>query len=216
MPGPAEAAGSAVALEEADSIYDDFDDPTFEGALNRELWDVWDNINGCDLGQEAGVLRFSCHEPNGSGLTALDYAEVPFGEFDFIETGLRLDDDIQTNNGAVIVKIYTSLDRWAECGLSGGRDSDAAYIYCGVYIENDTEYEVEGPATDYDTWRTIRLELDPETAAITFVVDGQELGTYTTPDAAALKEADLTVELHIYFEEGTLVTGYFDDVHIGP
>jgi hypothetical protein len=47
-------------------------------------------------------------------------------------------------------------------------------------------------------------------------VDGEELGAYTAPDAAALKEADFTIELQIYFEEGSLVTGYFDDVRIGP
>jgi hypothetical protein len=201
---------------EADAVYDDFDDPAFEGAWNPELWEGWDNISGCDVGQQEGALRFSCNEPDGSGLNALDYAEVPFGEFDFVEAGLRLDDDIQSGNGAAIVKIYTSLNSWAECGLVGATDSDAVYVYCGVYNENEAEYELEAPAADYDTWRTIRLELDPETAAITFVVDGQELDTYTPSEAEALKQAGLSIELQIYFEEGSLVTGYFDDVRIGP
>lgn len=204
------------ATQETGSVYDDFDDSTFEGTWNPDLWAAWPNTNRCDIEQQAGVLRFSCREPNGPSLNALDYSEVPFGEFDFIEAGLRLDDDIRTNSGAVIVKMQTSLDRYAECRLVGGTDFDAVYPYCGVYTENDTEYEVDGPEANYDTWRTVRLELDPETAAITFYIDGQEIGATTSSEAEALKQADVTVELYIYFEEGTLVTGYFDDVHIGP
>jgi hypothetical protein len=62
----------------------------------------------------------------------------------------------------------------------------------------------------------LRLELNPETAAVTFFVDGQQVGAYTPPEAEALKQAEFTVELQVYFEEGALITGYFDDVRIGP
>jgi hypothetical protein len=47
-------------------------------------------------------------------------------------------------------------------------------------------------------------------------VDGQQVGAYTASEAEALKQAEFTVELQIYFEEGSLITGYFDDVRIGP
>jgi hypothetical protein len=215
-PGPVAAAQNAPATDEAASVYDDFDDPAFAGEWNPELWEAWDSTSHCEVEQQEGVLHFSCSEPTGSGLNALDYTEVPFGEFSFIETRLRLDDEMQTNNGAVIVKFYTSLDSWAECGLVGGADRAEAASYCGVYTGQDTDYEVAGPAANYDTWRLVRLELDPETAAITFFVDGQQVGAYTPPEAEALKQAEFTVELQVYFEEGTLVTGYFDDVRIGP
>jgi hypothetical protein len=214
--GPMDAAKSAPAMDEADSLYDDFDDSAFEGEWNPELWEAWESISRCEVEQQEGILRFSCTEPDGSGLNALDYTEVPFGELGFIETRLRLDDEIQTNNGAVIVKLYTSLDSWAECGLVGGVESDAVHSYCGVYTGGDVEYEVAGPLANYDTWRLVRLELNPETAAITFFVDGQRIGAYTPSEVEALKQAELTVELHIYFEEGTLITGYFDEVWIGP
>jgi hypothetical protein len=215
-PGPIDVAKSAAATDEAASVYDDFDDSAFEGAWNSELWQAWDNISACNVEQEEGVLRFNCSKPDGSGLNALDYTDVPLGEFSFIEAGLRLDDKMQTNNGAVAIKFYTSLDSWAECGLVGGADSEVADSYCGVYSEKGPAYEVNGPAANYDTWRTVRLELNPETAAITFFVDGQQVGAYTAPEAEALKQAEFTVELQIYFEEGSLITGYFDDVRIGP
>ena len=48
------------------------------------------------------------------------------------------------------------------------------------------------------------------------MIDDQQIGTYTPPEAAALKQAELTVELHVYFETGTRVTGYFDEISIGP
>jgi hypothetical protein len=214
--GPGQAALSAAALDEAGSVYDDFDDPAFEGAWNSQLWEAWENINRCQVAQQEGVLRFSCRQPDGSGLNALEYSEVPWGEFNFIEARLRLDDEIQSDNGAAIIKFYTSLDQWAECGLVGGADSPEVYPYCGVYRENKVEYEVEGPAAAYATWRRLRLQLDPETAAITFFVDGQQVGHYTPAAAIALKQADFTVELQVYFEAGSLVTGYFDEVSLGP
>ncbi len=214
--GPMDAPKSALATDEADSVYDDFDDSAFEGEWNSELWEAWENISRCEVEQQEGILRFTCTEPDGSGLNALDYTDVPFGEFSFIEARLRLDDEIQTNNGAVIIKLYSSLESWAECGLVGGVENDGTHSYCGVYTGGDVEYEVNGPVADYDTWRLVRLELNPETAALTFFVDGQRIGAYTVPEAEALKQAEFTVELHVYFEEGTLITGYFDDVRIGP
>jgi hypothetical protein len=214
--GSSDAARPVLATEEAEAIYDDFEDADFTGKWDPELWEAWDTINRCQVGQQEGVLRFSCSQPDGSGLNALNYSDVSLGEFSFIEARLRLDDDLQTNNGAAIIKFYTSLDSWVECGLVGGTDSDAVSSYCGVYSAKGTAYEVDGPEANYDTWRTVRIELNPETTAITFLVDGQEVGAYTPPEVEALKQAEFTVELNIYFEEGDLITGYFDEVHIGP
>jgi hypothetical protein len=215
-PGAAATTPSAPAQPDPGSLYDDFEDETFAGRWDPELWDAPESAGGCDIGQEAGVLRFSCSEPDGSTLVALEYSEVSFDDFNFVETRLRLDEAMETGNGAIILKIYTSLERWAECGLVGSVESDEASPYCGAYTDQDIEVEFSGPAADYESWRLVRLEVDPETAAITFLVDGQPLGRYTPPDPDRLKEADVSVELGVYFEEGSLITGYVDEVRIGP
>jgi hypothetical protein len=207
---------TAPRVNGTDTLYDDFEDSEFDGTWNPELWGTWKSIDNCDIEQEDGILRLSCSQPNGSGLNAQEYSEVPFGEFGFIQGTLRLDDDRQTSNGAAIIKFYTSLDSWAECGLIGSVDSDEVTPFCGLYNDQDTVYEVDGPIADYDTWRLLRIELNPETAAITFLVDGERLAVYNGPEVEALKEAEFTVELQIYFEEGARMTGHFDDVYIGP
>ncbi|MFN8455633.1 MAG: hypothetical protein U0401_13365 [Anaerolineae bacterium] len=213
--GSSEAARPVLATEEAEAIYDDFEDADFTGKWNPELWEAWDNINRCQVGQQEEVLRFSCSHPDGSGLNAVKYSDVPWGKFTFIQAKLRLDDEIQTDNGTAIIKFYTSLKSWAECGLVGGTDSEAVSTYCGVFNEKGTLYEANGSEASYDTWRTLKIELNPETAEITFLVDGRQIGVYTPPEVDALKQAEFTIELHMYFEQGNGITGYFDEVSIG-
>lgn len=214
--GSSDVVRRVAVTEEAEAIYDDFEDEDFVGEWNPELWEAWDDINRCQVEQEEEVLRFSCSQPDGSGLNAVEYSDVPWGEFNFIQARLRLDDEIQTNNGAALIKFYTSLNSWTECGLVGGTESEAVSTYCGVYNEQGTLYEANGPEASYDTWRTLKIELNSETAEITFLIDDQPMGAYTPPDVDALKQAEFTIELHMYFEQGKGITGYFDEISIGP
>jgi hypothetical protein len=201
------------------ALYDDFENPSFEGELNTELWEPWETIENCQAGQGEGTLRFSCTQPDGSGLNALLYQGAAFGQVSFVEARLKLDSEIQAERGAVTLLLASSLDRWAECSLYNGTEQGQAQLSCGVASDRNgtftEEYNVAGPATAYDTWHTVRIEMNPESGEFAFYVDGQSIGAHTPVEAEALKTAQFDAELQVYLEDGSLVTGYFDDVRIG-
>ncbi|HXV43844.1 MAG TPA: protein kinase [Anaerolineae bacterium] len=201
------------------ALYDDFEAPAFEGQLNPELWEPWETIDNCQAAQEEGALRFSCTQPDGSGLNALRYQGAAFGQISFVEARLKLDSEMQAERGAVTLLLASSQDRWAECSLYGGPEQAQAQLSCGVASDRNgtfmEEYNVAGPATSYDAWRVVRIEMNPESGEFAFFVGGQPIGAHTPAEAEAMKMAQFDAELQVYLEDGSLVTGYFDDVRIG-
>jgi hypothetical protein len=201
------------------ALYDDFEAPAFEGQLNTELWEPWETMDNCEAAQEEGVLRLTCTRPDGSGLNALRYQGAAFGQISFVEVRLKLGSEMQAERGAVTLLLASSLDSWAECSLYGGVEQAQAQLSCGVASDRNgifiEEYNVAGPATSYDDWRMVRIEMNPESGEFTFFVDGQPIGAHIPAEAEALKTAQFDAELQVYLENGSLVTGYFDDVRIG-
>jgi hypothetical protein len=199
--------------------YDNFDNPTFEGQFDPELWEPWEDIDECEAVQEDGVLRFSCTQPDGSGLNALHYQGLEFGQIGFVEARLKLDGDMPAGWGAVSVLLTSSLDSWAYCSLNGGPEQTQAQLSCGVASDRNgmftEEYRADGPAVAYDTWHIVRIETNPESGELTFFVDGQPIGAHTPAEIELLKSAQFNAELQLYLEDGSLITGYFDDIRIG-
>jgi serine/threonine protein kinase len=208
-----------VRLSGDSALYDDFENPAFEGQLNTELWEPWETIDNCQAAQEEGVLRFSCTRPDGSGLNALRYQGAAFGQVSFVEARLNLDSEMQAERGAVTLLLASSLANWAECSLYNGAEQGQAQLSCGVASDRSgtftEEYNVAAPATTYDTWHTVRIEINPDSGEFAFFVDGQRIGAHVPAQAEALKTAQFDAELQVYLENGSLVTGYFDDVRIG-
>jgi hypothetical protein len=199
--------------------YDDFDDPAFEGQFNPELWEPWDDIDKCEAVQEDSVLRFSCTQPNGSGLNALHYQGAEFGQIGFVEARLKLDSDLPAGRGSVSLLLTNSLDSWAGCGLAGDAELEQAQLSCGLASDRNgvftEEYHADGPAVAYDTWHIVRIEMKPNSGELAFFVDGQPIGAHTPAEIERLKSAQFSPELQLYLEDGSLMTGYFDDIRIG-
>lgn len=200
--------------------YDDFENPAFAGQFNPELWEPWEDLNKCNVGQEDGALRFSCTQPEGSGLNALRYEDVEFGQIGFVEARLKLDSNLSAGHGAVSVLLSNSLDSWAECGLDREPELKQAQLSCSVAsYRNDTfseEYRANAPSVAYGTWHTVRIEMDPDSGEYTFFVEGQPIGAHTPADIKNLRSAQFQAQLRVYLEDGSLVTGYLDDIRIGP
>ena len=68
-----------------------------------------------------------------------------------------------------------------------------------------------------DSWHIFRIEFDPGARVFTFLIDGEQLGSYTV-DAAQLQGAQPTYALRVLKNNSSpaILTGYFDDVRIGP
>jgi hypothetical protein len=111
---------------------------------------------------------------------------------------------------------------YAECGLAGATHLSQASFGCYIFIRQGNsylnEYETPGIAVNYDTWHTIRIELDPNTANVRFYLDNALIGSHTPSDAAALSTSE-QVQIRIVVwgaEANSAATRYVDDVRITP
>ncbi len=205
-----------IALEAA-PIYDDFDNPTFDGMWDAARWGL-DDADKCEVSQQEGFLSFSCTKPTGSSLNALRYEVATFEEFNIVEARLMFDGEMQTNEGNVAIIFGTTLgEKWwdAGCGLYGHTQKPTAQSHCVVFSGDNREYSIDGPGVAYDTWHVVRIELNPESAELRFFIDGQPVGTHTPADAEALKTAEFVIYLQVWLGDGTLTTAHFDEVRIG-
>ncbi|HSN75958.1 MAG TPA: hypothetical protein VL334_12860 [Anaerolineae bacterium] len=69
-----------------------------------------------------------------------------------------------------------------------------ASLGCFIFISQGNSYpsECETPdvSIDYDTWHTVRIETDPNTAKVRFCLDNTLIGSHTPDAAAALLASD--------------------------
>lgn len=198
-------------------VYDNFNNPAFDGGWNTGLWEPSDT-NGCKIAQQEGFLSFSCTDPTKDpNFNARRLSNITFSDFSFVETKLMLASEIQTSNGNTAIGFSASTDNvfWGiDCGLLGGTQDNFARIFCWVF---PAEKLIEGPTVNYNTWHTVRIEINPETVELRIFADGQRFGSYNPPEADILKQEQFRVSLSANpaEENGTLVTGYFDDVRVG-
>lgn len=196
------------------TVYDNFNNPANNEGWNIGLWEPND-ASACKIAQEEGFLKFSCIDPSKSpSFNARQ--NISFSEASFIEAKLMLDRQIETSNGTVTIGFESTnyKVRWGiACGIWGKNQDDVANTFCWIY---PPEKLIEGPSVNYNTWHTLRIEAHPESSKLNISVDGQEFGDYQTPDADMLKaKFNLGLVTNFALGDGTLVTGYFDDVRIG-
>jgi hypothetical protein len=79
--------------------------------------------------------------------------------------------------------------------------------------EEGHSYDTGGRPVDWVTWHTFRIEVDPATMTFTYYIDGQMAGSHVPVDAEKLKKARFTFVTGVCGKE---ITGYIDDVRIGP
>ena len=79
--------------------------------------------------------------------------------------------------------------------------------------EEGHSYDTGGRPVDLGIWYTFRIEVDPATMTFTYYIDGQIFGSHVPVDAEKLKKARFTPGIGVC---GKAITGYIDDVRIGP
>jgi hypothetical protein len=87
-------------------------------------------------------------------------------------------------------------------------------VGCEAWGRGGLEYSTEKARTNFNTWHTVRIEVDPE-IRVTFYVDGQEVGSYKPPDAEQLKGEVFTFQLGVSSPAPFGITANYDDVRVG-
>jgi Tol biopolymer transport system component len=225
-PSPTPEATAALvatpspAMDVAPMVYDDFNNPAYEGSYNKVLWELWADQD--QVAQRDGAMVFTQEgKPNqGATLAASEYLEFSLDRPTFFEARLMLSPD--ANAGNVQLHLHTELapgEIWyAECDI----DHWEGKVQAGCFDEAihhgqvDSTHGSESVPVQLGSWHTLRMEVDPATMTFNYFVDGQFVGSHIPSEADRLKKAKFTLSIGIYTPSADALTGYVDDVRIGP
>lgn len=215
----------SIAIGADPTIYDSFDNPAFEGSLDKDRWGM--GGSSPQLKQRNGVLVFTLSQPDpydSFGLYPTRYSSLTLDQFQFVEAKLLLSSETETGGGGygdfslgVSTPLKDNRDLTFQCTIA--RETPVR-VKCTVYVWNNTEKHVEdyteigSKPTGFDTWHTVRIEVDREANA-TFSIDGQPLGSYRPQQADQVKYGFFSPNIWIYSETQESMIGHLDEVRIG-
>ena len=140
----------------------------------------------------------------------------------FFEAKLKLDTPQNKYSAqSVLILIRPATYGHVSCGIEASQPSR---LFCRVMELNypdETIELVETPAS-LGQWYTVRMELDPLTKVLTVYVDGRQILAQELPQpedpARTLSHIRIYVSIGVYIppELAATMTGYVDDVRIGP
>ena len=206
-------------------LYDDFNNPTFDGAYDPTLWAL-SGSSGFLRRQQDGVFVFSNDSDLGSGwncgsLRLKKPQQRTLAQLQRFEARWRFANDL-TGGRATIEMNFQTWSFGGHCGAA------ACVIYadygaqpmleCSVGCDTGQQYSTGLHEVAYDTWYAVRIEANPVTANLRFYLDNKPIGDYTPSQAADWLAAD---DFRTYLaacnrDSGTFSTRYLDDVRITP
>jgi outer membrane protein assembly factor BamD (BamD/ComL family) len=195
------------------TVYDNFNNPANDGSFNQGQWRYWfAPPANSQVAQQDGILIVTKSAGSESPeLAARKYHRVTLNNKTFFESKLMLSPD--KHEGSARFKLHADLlgGFWfSECSI--GRDGWAS-CYDRTWPQGEHGYQSESKSVGYGAWHTFRIEVDPAMMAFTYYIDGQIMGSHVPVDAEKLKKARFTLVTGVY---GGEVTGYIDDVRVGP
>jgi predicted Ser/Thr protein kinase len=214
----------AATLDTDPTVYDDFNDPAYGGSFNQDQWIYWSDPPN-QIVQQDGILVVTQEgkKPGDStGLAAHKYDNVQLNVPTFFEAKLMLG-PVQ-HAGNVQLQLYADWPRdeedwFSECSISFSGDQELPWASCydspGL-AQDGHEYSASMKIVDYGTWHRVRIEVDPATMMFTYYIDGEMVGSHVAVDAEELKGARFTLGVGVWSSSSEVLTGYIDDVRIGP
>lgn len=210
-------------------LYDDFNDPAYDGAWNPDLWswatysDSWAKMQ-----QQNGALVVWNITPSTAGGAQLLMRRPPLRSPQrlwFIEARMKISSDRDGGHSSVELKGHTTVNGhgWtAVCGLGGTPNSAQASFNCGLMVyqgENLVfEYKTTVAAIPYDAWHVARIEMIPGTSELRFYLNDTLLGAHVPDDAEGLKQiTEMRPNIQLWNGNANATsTRYVDDVRITP
>jgi hypothetical protein len=202
-------APDETAVPEGSYVYDNFDDPAYDGAYNSTLWS---RAYGCeDAAQNDGVIAFqsSCDFLVGP-------ASIPVEQLGLFQARVKVASDFQGAAATQEIIFSTELSTgswWAFCGIIANADGVQKFFNVVNVGLDELDLHQTMPA-EYDRWYTIRLEVDSSTMTFSCYVDEQLLGSVVPKDAEELREVQFERILEAARPPDSFATTYADDVLI--
>ena len=197
------------------TMYDDFNNPLYNGKFNTALWNA--EINAGKIVQGNGLLTFelnTAESRNGLWTQTLYKPTYPI----FIESKMMLE-TTSTIDAHIQVSFISETGRDNTCGIyQHASGADTPVVSCTSELELP-----EIPQENYSTpmtpgeWHLIRIELYPDYMTFVFFVDGDRIGSYVPQNPDALKDLGYTPAVFMYSgsDSAPKAIGYVDYVKIG-
>ena len=208
-------------------LYDDFNDPAWDGSYNSAKWEFSGN-SAFQAKQQGGALAFTSSNQipalQGGGISLSQPDQRTLKQLQVFEGKLKMGKDHAGGYAAVELFIWAGgiagHNWWTQCQL-GTFDGAEAFFYCDVTTNPGGVFNVEyktSTSASLDTWHAVRIETNPATAEQRFYLDNKLAGSHVPKDAASLILAT-TFQPQVTVWNGaadTTVTRYVDDVRITP
>ncbi len=217
LPAMQNNTGALIAL------YDDFNDPAFDGFYNPLKWQFWGPPQYFSAAQQNGVLVITntLDTPASNELDMVLYQPPGRSLQQVQEFEARLKISSGNVNNVKMQIMSDSVNGhgwWTQCSLqawSSSFDCDITAFSGNVFTQ---EYAASSAPISTDTWYTVRIEINPTTAEIRFYLNNALIGSHIPNDAAALLTATNLVPRIGTWNGVANVTGirYIDDVQITP
>jgi len=191
-------------------VYDDFNDPAYDGSYNQTQWRRSDPNIG-NFRQEDGRLIITQEGSPGEDakLVSREYDYVPLSGPTSFEAKLQLDPEHMSGSVFLALQFELVPDEeywWSDCSI------DPGWVHCYA----DSDYDSDGIPPEYGQWHTLRIDVDPASMELTYYIDGRIVGSTIPPNPDDFKSAGAVLYLGTWAEGEETVVGYFDEVRIGP
>jgi sugar lactone lactonase YvrE len=208
------------------ALYDDFNNPAFDGFYNPLKWRFWGDENYFSARQQGGVLvitnTLSTPASVGLNLPLAMPMERTLRQVQRFQARMKLSSGTSGTGATIqIMHDFNGSGWWTQCSLNVY--GSAPYFGCDItnYTPGNfqAEYGVSWPTPlNFDTWYTARIEIDPNTAQVCFYLDNNPLGCRIPSNANALKTYNDFIPRLVSWNgrAGATGTRYFDDIYITP
>ena len=152
-------------------------------------------------------------EVDGLGGLAAYRRKWLLSQIAYVKSVMMLNSDIQTQEGDIGVEINAPMNGngwFVKCAIHGGQGKKTALILC----DTADKFSTTPVAVSYDTWHVVRFDIDAEKTALTFFVDGHNVGKYIPQDASGFKVTEYSLVLDGGSSSGGLISGSFDYVQL--
>lgn len=221
---PRPTSTPTATIDADPTVYDNFNNPVFDGSLHPGLWKVWASPPSYIEQQDGvAVLTLSPGKENYTAtLSPTRFENFKLGQGKFMEAKLLLSSETGIEgNGDIDLGLTSSIsdeeDLTFACAIGNAPSIDIGciiYVWDKVNSRNQEEYDTIFIKTDFDVWHTVRIEVDSEVNTA-FYIDGQPVGSYKTKFAEKVKSNNFWIGLWVYSEMQDGTKGYIDDVRIG-
>jgi hypothetical protein len=197
-----------VTITSDPTLYDNFNDPSFEGTFNGRKW-TKNTSTGCDIIQSEGALLFESTEATSSyrecALTINHPATVKSNQLGTVEARIQLASFGLSDGGAGQGIQLTTSDLpggswWAWCGTKATKNKGIFHEFEIMNWGTRKQVDTSSISPTDKQWHTIHLEANPDTLQITCMVDGNLLGSAIPNDVAALKGAQFSRSLQTWYD----------------